>query len=104
MSEHTDLPAELLLIRNEPSCRKCHQVEAVMRDIAATWPDKVSVRVITADDAEAQRCGVLLVPMVLLNGKTVCAGVVPRRLALEKLVAAELRLSPPPGGTDAGAH
>ena len=93
MNEHTDVPVELLLVRNEPSCRKCHQVEAVLREVAAAWPDKVSVRVITADAPEARRYGVLLVPMALLNGKTVCTGMVPRPSVLEKLVEAELSRS-----------
>ena len=93
MDERTDIPVELLLIRNEPSCRKCHQVEAALREVAATRPDEVSVRVVAADDPAAQRYGALLVPTVLLNGKRVCAGVVPRTSVLVELVEAALQRS-----------
>jgi len=82
---------ELLLIRNEPSCRKCHKTEAVLREVAESHPAHVSVRVITADTEEAHRYGALITPMVLLNGKVACAGMVPRATGLRTLVEAELR-------------
>lgn len=90
MNKNRNAAVELLLIRNEPSCKKCHQVEAVLRNVAEAYPDAVSVRVITAEDTEAHRYGVLLVPMVLLNGKGVCAGSVPLYSTLTKLVETEL--------------
>lgn len=84
--------AELLMIRSEPPCSRCRQTEALLRDLAAAPPaqGRVSVRVIRNDDPEAAQYGAVLTPMTLLNGKLVCAGMVPRKAGLERLLAAEL--------------
>ena len=81
---------ELLLIRNDPPCRKCHKTEDVLREIADADPEHVSVRIITTGTAEAAEYGTVLTPMTLLNGKILCAGMVPQKHGVERLVAAEL--------------
>lgn len=80
---------ELLLIRAEPPCRKCHKTEAVLREVAAASPEPLDVRCLAADDPEAARFGAVMTPMVILNGKVVCAGIVPRARGLSKLIENE---------------
>ena len=77
---------ELLLIRNDPPCKKCHQAEAVLREAADAVEFDVEVRCIVADCQEAWDYGALLTPMVLLDGKSVGAGMVPRKGGLVKLL------------------
>jgi hypothetical protein len=50
----------------------------------------VAVRVITSREPEAARYGAVLTPMVVLNGKIVCAGIVPTASGLAKLIRAEV--------------
>ena len=83
-------PVEIVLIRNEPPCRKCHKTDAVLKAVTADFPGRVSVRVITADSPAAAEYGAVMTPMVILNDKVVCAGVVPMRSGLDRLIAAEL--------------
>ena len=89
MPETQTKPVELLLIRSDPPCGKCRKADALLDEVAAAQPGTVTVRVITTADAEAMRYGAVLTPMVVLNGKIVCAGLVPVRSGLEKLIAAE---------------
>jgi len=77
---------ELLLIRNDPPCKKCHQVENVLREAALEVEFDVDVRCIVAESEEARGYGALLTPMVLLDGKSVSAGMVPRKGGLIKLL------------------
>lgn len=77
---------ELILIRSDPPCRKCHKTEAVLHDVAAQAPQHVVVRCLTSGDPGAVRYGAILTPMVLLNGKVVSAGMVPRAKGLLKLL------------------
>jgi len=77
---------ELLLIRSDPACRKCHRAEAALREVAAASVG-VTVRCLTSADPEAMRYGAVLTPMVLLNGKVVAAGMVPTVKGLLKLLA-----------------
>jgi len=77
---------ELLLIRNDPPCKKCHQVEDVLRETANAVGFPVDVRCIGVRTDEARSYGALLTPMVLLDGKSVSAGMVPRKNGLIKLL------------------
>jgi len=83
-------PVEIVLIRNEPPCRKCHKADALLKDVAAAFSGRVSVHVITSDSPAAAEYGAVMTPMVILNDKVVCAGIVPMRSGLERLIAAEL--------------
>jgi hypothetical protein len=81
---------ELLLIRSEPPCRRCHQAEVVLREIAVTGAGEVTVRVIVNTDDEASRYGAVVTPMTIVNGKIACAGLAPVRSGIERLVQAAL--------------
>lgn len=89
-SEAARQPVELLLIRSEPPCRRCQDTVAVLQAVAEALPGRVTVRVVSTEDAECARYGAVLTPMVVVNGKIACAGTVPVRSGLERLVAAEL--------------
>lgn len=80
----------LLLIRSDPPCRKCRAAEALLRELQEAWPGRAAVRVIRRDEPEAEAYGAVLTPMVVMNGKVVCAGMVPVRRGLEKLLKREL--------------
>ena len=81
---------ELLLIHNEPPCRKCRKAEAVLDDVATTYPGRVAFRSIAVTAPEAASYGPVLPPMILLNGKVVAAGLVPRAAGVRQLVDREL--------------
>lgn len=85
---------ELLLIRAEPPCSRCRKAGAVLHEVASSRPGAVTMRTIRSDEPEAQKYGPLLTPMVLLNGKLVCAGIAPLKSGLEKLLDAELKSRP----------
>ncbi len=82
--------SEALLIRSDPPCRKCRRTKVVLEEIAAAHAGLVSLREITMDDPEAEEYGAVLTPMVVLNGKIICAGLAPVKAGLEKLLAAAL--------------
>ncbi|MBT3378232.1 MAG: thioredoxin family protein [Lentisphaerae bacterium] len=77
---------EFLLIRNDPPCKKCHQVEDVLRETVDAVAFDVEIRCITTATEEARSYGALLTPMVLLDGKSISAGMVPRKGGLVKLL------------------
>ena len=79
-------PTELLLIHNEPPCRKCRKAERVLSELAGNHPGEITFRSITAKDPEAARYGAIVTPMVLIDGKLVTAGRVPRLAGLEALL------------------
>ncbi len=83
-------PLEIVLIRNDPPCRKCHKTDKLLRAIAEDHAGEVTVRVITAGSPAAAEFGAVMTPMVVLNRKVVSAGLVPLRSGLERLIAAEL--------------
>jgi len=83
--------AELLLIRTEPPCSRCRKAEVVLREVVSSHPGVATLRVIRSDEPEAQKYGPILTPVVLLNGKLICAGMAPLKSGLEKLVEAELK-------------
>lgn len=80
----------VLIIRNDPPCRKCRATETVAHELAEARPGQVAVRVIRRDGPEAQSYGPVLTPMVAVNGKVVCAGMVPVKGGMEKLLEREL--------------
>ena len=82
----------LLLIRSDPPCRKCRETEAALATVARDGGDAVEMVVLTVTEAEAAGYGVVLTPTVLVNGKVLCAGIVPRSVGVARVVAAELQL------------
>jgi len=95
MSEKNESVAEFLLIRGDPPCRKCRATEALLEDLAAELPGRVTYRVIRRDDPEATAYGAVLTPMLVLDGKVVCAGMVPVKKGLVRLLERAAGSSPP---------
>ena len=85
-----DAPPVTLLIRSEPPCRKCRATEAVLRELAEARAGRVVLRVIRRDEPEAHPYGAVLTPMVVVNEKVLCAGMVPVKSGMEKVLEAEL--------------
>ena len=86
MSQSAESPVELLLIHNEPPCRKCRKAESVLQELAASHPAEVTFRSMASKHPEAARYGAIVTPMVLMDGKLVTAGRVPRLAGLEILL------------------
>jgi len=82
-------PIELVLIHNEPECRKCRKVRALLEEIVEAHSGEVVLRCVGPDSPEARQAGAVLTPMVLINGKVACAGVVPTRAGIETLLERE---------------
>jgi hypothetical protein len=83
-------PVDIELVRNEPSCRKCRETEAVLAAVERERPGRVTVRVMPLSQAQAAGHGVLLTPTVLVNGKVLCGGIVPRQDGVLRIVDQEL--------------
>ena len=86
MSPPEDNPVELLLVHKDPPCRKCRKAERVLQELVAKHPADVALRSITPKDPEAARFGAVVTPMILMDGKLVTAGRVPRLAGLETLL------------------
>ena len=78
-------PIQLTLIHNQPSCRKCLQTKAILDEVAAECPGCI-VRSLPATRAHEVGLSVVLTPTVLLDGHVLCAGIVPRKAGLLRLV------------------
>ena len=77
---------ELLMIHGATECAKCKKTRAVLEAVADA---DVSVREIASDSEEAKRYGAVALPMVLLDGKVICAGMTPLESAVRRLVQQE---------------
>jgi predicted thioredoxin/glutaredoxin len=75
----------LTLIHNEPPCKRCLQTQDVLDQVAAEIPD-VDIESITVEEARAAGVGVVLTPTVLIDGQVLCAGIVPLKSGLLKLL------------------
>lgn len=82
-------PVRLLLIRNDPPCRKCRETEAVLEAVARECGTAVELAGMTVAEAQAAGYGVILTPTVLVNGNVLCAGIVPRAAGVARVVAAQ---------------
>jgi hypothetical protein len=78
-------PIQLTLIHNEPSCNKCRKTKAILDEVAAECPGCI-VRSLPATRAHEVGLSVVLPPTVLLDGHVLCAGIVPRKAGLLRLV------------------
>ena len=76
---------QFTLVHNEPSCRKCRDTQAVLEAVAAECPD-CTVRYLTVAEAHQAGLSVVLTPTVLLDGQVLCAGIVPQRAGLLRLI------------------
>lgn len=77
------------LIRNDPPCRKCREAEAALAVVAREAGAGVEIVMLTVAEAQAAGYGVVLTPTVLVNGKVLCAGIVPRAAGVARIVASE---------------
>ena len=86
MSPPGESPVEVLLIHKDPPCRKCRKAERVLQELVTKHPSDVTLRGITSKDPEATGFGAIVTPMILMGGKLVTAGRVPRLAGLETLL------------------
>ncbi len=66
-----------------PGCKRCEATETMVRDAAAKLGIDVKVEKVT-DYAEIARFGIVSTPGIVIDGKVVHAGGLPREDALEK--------------------
>jgi hypothetical protein len=78
-----------VLIRNDPPCRKCRETEAALESVVRDCGGTAEMVMLTVAEAQAAGYGVVLTPTVLVNGKVLCAGIVPRAAGVARVVAAE---------------
>ncbi|MDX9978776.1 MAG: thioredoxin family protein [Lentisphaeria bacterium] len=76
---------QLTLIHNEPSCRKCRDTQAIL-DAVAAETGACTVRSLSVGEAREQGFGVVLTPTVLVDNQVLCAGIVPGKAGLLRLV------------------
>jgi small redox-active disulfide protein 2 len=70
-----------------PGCKRCEATETMVKDVAARLGVEVKVEKIT-DYAEIARFGIASTPGIVIDGKVVHAGGLPRADALEKWLVA----------------
>jgi len=81
---------QITVLHAATPCPKCVETEKVVREVAAEYGERVAVRVLSMEDPEADKYGVLLTPTVLVNDLVVAVGVVPKKERLAQVVAEEL--------------
>ena len=70
-----------------PGCKRCEATETMVKDAAARLGIDVKVEKVT-DYAEIARFGIASTPGIVIDGKVVHAGGLPREEALEKWLRA----------------
>ena len=81
---------EVKVFGAEPPCAKCKQSEQEARRAAAKFPGQVTVEKLSALSAEGVAFGFVMTPAVVVNGKVISQGRVPRDEELERIFKAEL--------------
>lgn len=71
-------------------CNKCNACEAMIRRLQERFPGRIVFHKVRADDPEAAEYGVLMPPMLILDGFLLSAGNVPIESGLVTLVAEQL--------------
>lgn len=89
MVQSQDAGVEIVLIHNDPPCRKCLDTRAAIESAMAEAGVRTTMRELHTGTPEADAFGVVVPPMVLVNGKVVSAGFVPIRSGLVKLIRKE---------------
>ena len=72
-------PVRITLIHNEPSCRKCRETKAILDAVVAESAGCCVLDTLTLAEAYEAGLGAVLTPTVLLDGRVLCAGIVPRK-------------------------
>ena len=75
---------------SEPPCVTCKKAEEEAKKAAAKFPGQVTVEKHSALSPEAQALQLLMTPAVVVNGKVVSQGRVPRGDELERIFRSEL--------------
>jgi small redox-active disulfide protein 2 len=70
-----------------PGCKRCEATETMVKDVASRLGVEVKVEKVT-DYAEIARFGIASTPGIVIDGKVVHAGGLPREDALEKWLVA----------------
>lgn len=80
----------ITLIVSPRGCPKCAKCEKMIAALQRRYPGRIDFRKFPADAPEADRYGVVMPPMVIVDDFIACAGNVPRESALERLVSEQL--------------
>ena len=87
-SEDSQVTVSLIVAVKEcPKCRKC---EAMIGRLLQEFPDRIDYRKVRGDSPEAEEYGVIMPPMMVLDGVMLAAGRVPRESKIRQLVADRL--------------
>lgn len=81
---------EVKVFGSEPPCAKCKQAEAEAKKAADKFPGEVSVAKYSAFLPEAIQLGLIMTPAVVINGKVISQGRVPKESELERIFRSEL--------------
>ena len=89
MSKSEQSAVEIVIIHNDPPCRKCHDTRETVNSAVKEAGVAVRIKEVLSGSPEAAAYGVVVPPMVLVSGKVVSAGFVPLRAGLVKLLQDE---------------
>ena len=81
---------EVKVYGSEPPSVKCKQVEGAARKAAEKFPGQVTVEKHSALSPEAVALQLLMTPAVVVNGKVISQGRVPKNDELERIFRSEL--------------
>jgi disulfide oxidoreductase YuzD len=81
---------EVKVYGSEPPCAKCKQAEGEARKAAEKFPGQVSITKYSALLPEALQLGLMMTPAVVVNGKVISQGRVPKESELERIFRLEL--------------
>ncbi len=85
----TEGEVEILIIESVEPCDQCRRAEAIAESLARKY-EGVTVRVINVLDEEADRYGVVMTPMIAVNGVIIAVRRAPDPERLERLVRRQL--------------
>ncbi len=81
---------EVRIFGSEPPCASCKRVQEEANKAAARFPGQVTVTKLAAHSLEGSAAGFTMTPAVVINGKVVSQGRVPRADELEGIFRSEL--------------
>ena len=81
---------EVKVFGSEPPCAKCKQAEEEAKKAAEQFPGQVSVAKYSALLPEALQFGLVMTPAVVVNGRMISQGRVPKGTELERIFRSEL--------------
>jgi hypothetical protein len=81
---------EVKVFGSEPPCVKCKKAEEEARKAAAKFPGQVTVGKYWALSPEGLQLELLMTPAVVVNGRVISQGRVPRESELERIYRSAL--------------